>query len=85
MAGSGVSMSASILNQVLVEILLQQGLAELFLGLEVVVEGALGHARSRDDLGQADGRIAFLGHQRLGHIKDVLACFLCGFLHGIEV
>nr|GEZ30768.1 hypothetical protein [Tanacetum cinerariifolium] len=63
------------LDPVFAEVLVEQRGAELLLRFEVIVERALGHARRAHDFSQAHGGVAFVGHQRLGYVDDVLAHF----------
>ncbi|MNM63012.1 hypothetical protein D3C81_743690 [compost metagenome] len=66
---------------VLLKVLIKQSLAKLILGAEVVIERAFGHASRSEDFGQADSRVALMGHKRSGDINDVLTHVVEGFLH----
>ncbi|MNC70852.1 hypothetical protein D3C75_1217070 [compost metagenome] len=46
-----------------------------------MIEGAFGHPSRSEDFGQADGRVALMGHERSGNINDVLTHVVEGFFH----
>ncbi len=64
---------------VILKIPLQQCDAEVFLGIEVVIERALGHLRAAKDLGQADRREAPSEDQLGPRVQDAVAGVVPGF------
>ena len=69
-------------RQVDAEVVLQQGLAELFLGFEVMVERALGNARGLQDFVEADSGEAFDRHDPVSGIEQMLAGVVVAGFHG---
>ena len=66
----------------MVKILLQQGLAVLFLGLEIVIELAFRHAGRFQYLIQANARKALAGNDPVTGFENVLARIVVTNVHG---